>query len=304
MSGPAKTRKPPPRLGAAAVGMLEGLDRHRLLSTAQLHALYTPRSSLRWTQLLLDRLRESGLAEAARTPGGLGLWHLTPRGVATIEPIVGANGERRKAISPEQAAGPLQEHRLAVNEVGLAFVRAARDRGDECGPLAWRHEVVHSLGRPPGQRRAELLIADALLTYCQNEPDGEVSFHYRFVELDRATMGAERLADQLARYARLYHRMVPATDPLEEPEPAWAKLYPVFPAVIVVIAGLPPERTERRRDIALELLAEDADLASATEVSLSICSLDDLVSRGPFAPIFRELRRPQTPVDWLGQATE
>ncbi|HET8975271.1 MAG TPA: replication-relaxation family protein [Solirubrobacterales bacterium] len=290
-----------PRLGAAAVGMLEGLDRHRLLSTAQLHALYTPQSSLRWTQHLLGRLRESGLAEAARTPGGLGLWYLTPRGVAAIGPIVGNPGERRKAISPEQAAGPLQSHTLAVNEVGLAFVRAARERGDECGPLAWRHEVVHSLGRPPGQRRAELLIADALLTYQQNGPGDEVNFHYRFVELDRATMGAERLVEQLTRYARLYHRTLPADDPLDEPEPAWAASYPVFPAVLVVLAGLPPERAERRRTTVLELLAEDDGLGAATEVSLSICSLDDLVSRGPFAPIFRSLHDPERPVDWLGE---
>ena len=279
--------------------MLEGLDRHRLLSTTQLHALYTPRSSLRWTQLLLDRLRDSGLAEAARTPGGLGLWHLTPRGVATIEPIVG-DGRRRKAISPEQAAGPLREHTLAVNEVGLAFVEAARERGDECGPLAWRHEVVHSLGRPPGQRRPELLIADALLTYQQNGPGDEVSFHYRFVELDRATMGAERLVEQLTRYPRLYNRTLPATDPLEEPEPAWAEHYPVFPAVIVVLAGLPPGRLARRRETVLGLLAEDTD-AAAREVSISICALDELLSRGPFAPIFRDLRNPEKPVDWLGE---
>jgi protein involved in plasmid replication-relaxation len=291
-----RTRAAVPRLGTAAVGMLEGLDRHRLLSTAQLHALYTPGSSLRWTQLLLDRLRESGLAEAARTPGGLGLWHLTPRGVAAIGPIVGNPGERRKAIS----AGPLQEHTLAVNEVGLAFVRAARERGDECGPLAWRHEVVHSLGRPPGQRRAELLIADALLTYQQNGPGDEVSFHYRFVELDRATMGAERLVEQLARYPRLYHRTLPATDPLVEPEPAWTEHYPVFPAVIVVLAELPPGRLARRRATVLELLTEETDSA-ASGVSISICALDDLLSRGPFAPIFRALSDPERPVDWLGE---
>jgi len=290
-----------PRLGAAAVAMLEGLDRHRLLSTAQLHALYTPDSSLRWTQHLLDRLREAGLAEAARTPGGLGLWYLTPRGVAAIEPVVGGGGTHRKAISPEQAAGPLQEHTLAVNEVGLAFVRAAQERGDECGPLAWRHEVAHSLGRPPGQRRAELLIADALLTYQLNGPGEEVSILYRFAELDRATMGADRLAEQLARYARLYHRTLPADDPLDEPEPAWAASYPVFPAVLVVLAGLPADRAERRRATVLELLAENDDLAASTEVSLSICSLDDLVSRGPFAPIFRGLRDPERPIDWLGE---
>lgn len=289
-----------PRLGTAAVGMLEGLDRHRLLSTAQLHALYTPGSSPRWTQQLLGRLRGSGLAEAARTPGGLGLWHLTPRGVAAVETIGGHPEERGKAVAPEQAAGPLQQHTLAVNDAGIAFVRAARERGDECGPLAWRHEVAHSLGRRPGQRRAELVIADALLTYEQ-DIDGETRFHYRFVELDRATMGAERLVEQLVRYRRLYHRMLPAEDPLDEPEPAWAGLYPVFPAVLVVLAGLPPERAARRRNTVLELLAEDVDGDTAPEVSISICSLDDLVAHGPFAPIFRGLGDPERPVDWLGK---
>lgn len=124
---------------------------------------------------------------------------------------------------------------------------AARKRGDECGPLVWRHEVAHSLGRPPGQRRTELLIADAQLTYQQNGPGEAVRFHYRFVELDRATKGSERLAAQLACYARLFHRTLPAADPLEEPEPAWAKLYPVFPAVLTVIAGQSQKRFERRR---------------------------------------------------------
>lgn len=108
-------------------------------------------------------------------------------------------------------------------------MRAARERDDECGPLAWRHEVVHSLGRRPGQRRPELLIADAVLTYQENGPGEEVSFHYRFVELDRATMGVERLAVQLARYGRLFHLTVPAADPLEEPEPAWAGSIPSSP---------------------------------------------------------------------------
>jgi Replication-relaxation len=280
--------------------MLEGLRQHRLLSTAQLHDLYTPAGSLRWTQLLLGRLQEAGLAEATRAPHGLSLWYLTRRGVAAVEMIGSHPEERGKAVAPEQAAGPLQQHTLAVNDAGIAFVRAAREHGDECGPLAWRHEVAHSLGRRPGQRRAELVIADALLTYEQ-DIGGETRFHYRFVELDRATMGAERLVEQLVRYRRLYHRVLPAEDPLDEPEPAWAGLYPVFPAVLVVLAGLPPKRAARRRDTVLELLAEDVDGDTTPEVSISICSLDDLVARGPFAPIFRGLGDPERPVDWLGE---
>ncbi len=80
-------------------------------------------------------------------------------------------------------------------------MRAARARGDECGPLAWRHEIAHPIGPAPGRRTPEQLIADALLTYQRNQPDGTTSFHYRFIELDRATMPVDDLAAKLARYA-------------------------------------------------------------------------------------------------------
>ena len=47
-------------------------------------------------------------------------------------------------------------------------------------------------------------IADALLTYQRNEPDCGASFHYRFIELDRATIPVDTVAAKLARYAGLY----------------------------------------------------------------------------------------------------
>jgi hypothetical protein len=53
---------------------------------------------------------------------------------------------RRKLLSPMDARGPLRAHTLAVNDVGIAFLKAARPRAeDECGPLAWRHEVAHPI---------------------------------------------------------------------------------------------------------------------------------------------------------------
>jgi Replication-relaxation len=291
----------PPRLGAGGVEILESLYQHRLLRTRQVHELHAPDASRRRTQELLSRLRVSGLAEMARDRVGGGAWYLTPAGLEAAETITSRAEQRRKLVTPAAAAGPLQEHTLAVNEVGLAFVRAARERADDCGPFAWRHEIAHPLGPAPGRRRSEQLIADALLTYQQEGGIGDVRFHYRFVELDRATMAAADLSSKLARYARLHRRTAPAEDPLEEPAPLWSLLYPVFPAVLVVLAGRGREALERRRATVLALVSEEPELAEDPEVEISLCLLEDLVERGPFASICLRPAAPGSVVDWLGE---
>jgi len=292
-----------PRLGATAVTVLESLSQHRLLSTSQVHELHMPRASRRWAQDQLALLREVELAESTWLPGRRLLWHLTERGVDAAATIPSRAETRRKVISPEQAAGPLQEHTIAVNDVGLAFVRAARERGDECGPFDWLHEVAHSLGPPPGRRMPEQLISDAVLTYQLAEAEGKTSIAYRFIELDRATRSAADLAHRLGRYARLYRRTVPAEDSAGGSEVLWSRLYPVFPTVLVVLAGRPRDRLEDRRRTVLALCGQDPDLADTPEVEVSICLLDDLADRGPFAPICRTLAAPGKPVDWLGEGS-
>lgn len=289
-----------PRLGPTGVTVIESLNQHRLLSTRQVHALHMPRASLRWAQNLTARLRALGLAASVPLPGGLRLWHLTESGVAVAETVPSRAETRRKVISPEQAAGPLQEHTIAVNDVGLAFVRAARERGDECGPFDWFHEVAHSLGPPPGRRTSEQLIADAVLTYQLAERGGSTSIDYRFVELDRANRSAADLARRLGRYARLYRRVIPAESG-RGAVALWSRLYPVFPTVLVVLAGRPGDQLEDRRRTVLALCRQDPDLAETPEVEVSICLLDELADRGPFAPICRTLAAPGKPVDWLGE---
>lgn len=290
-----------PRLGPTAVAALESLNQHRLLSTSQVHALHAPQASPRWIQYVLARLQQTGLAAAARAPRGLRLWYLTERGVDAAETIPSRAETRRKVIRPEQAAGPLQQHTLAVNDVGLAFVASARERGDECGPFAWRHEIAHPLGSPPGRRMPEQLIADAVLTYQLTEPDGSTSVVYRFVELDRANRSTADLAQRLGRYARLYRRTIPADDPPGEPVALWTRLYPVFPTVLVVLAGRARDRLDERRRTVLALCRQDPDLQDAPEVEVSICLFDDLAERGPFAAICRTAADPDMPVDWLGE---
>jgi hypothetical protein len=289
------TARPPqrqriPRFGVTAVAVLESLYQHRLLSTRQAHTLHAPHARVQAMQRTLARLRAAGLAASVHLPGRLALWYLTDRGLDTVEAIPNRVETRRKRIAHDQAAGPLQQHTLAVNDVGIAFVAAARQRGDDCGPYAWRHEIAHPLGR----RRTDRLIADAVLTYQLNQP-AETSFEYRFVELDRATRANNDLARRLARYATLYRHTDPTTG-----QPAWRQLYPVFPEVLVVLAGADRGRLERRRQTVLALCRQEDELAAIAQVRISVCLLDDLTAHGPFAAIFHTPTDPQAATDWLG----
>ncbi|MDO8209652.1 replication-relaxation family protein [Conexibacter sp. CPCC 206217] len=172
------------------------------------------------------------------------------------------------------------------------------ERGDDCGPLSWRHEIAHPLGPPPGRRTPEQLIADAVLTYQLNSDHGP-SFHSRFIELDRATIPVDHLADKLAKYARLYHHYQPAEDPDDPPEPLWTHSYAVFPSVIVVLAGQRRERLLQRRRTVLGLCRADPLLTATPEAESAICLLDDLTEPGPFAPIFTTPTDPETTTGWL-----
>lgn len=91
--------------------------------------------------------------------------------------------ERRpKVLSPEQAAGPLRAHTLGVNEVGISFLRTARER-------------VRNSARSSGGTRSRIPstevaaprrmpIADAVLSYVRSE-EKDIVFEQRFVEVDR-----------------------------------------------------------------------------------------------------------------------
>jgi hypothetical protein len=193
-------------------------------------------------------------------------------------------------------------HTLSVNDVGISFAVAARKReGDVCGPLAWRHEIAHPIGPPPGRKRPEQLIADAVLTYERRKPSGAIRLEYRFVELDRNTMPTALLAGKLARYARLYRHTVKSPD---GPVAYWQTRYPVFPTVLLVLDNGTTRQLERRARTVLGLCAEHPELRSTPEVEISCCSLSDLQDSGPFASIWRTIHDPSQPVDWLGNRKE
>jgi len=281
-----------PALSEKELEILASLAQHRVLGTRQIRAIHLPDADRRWAQRLLARLQRAGLAdyvESARRPRRL--WYVTERG-ARLAHRAGALEAEPQVLAAELAAGPLQAHTLALNEAAICFLRAAAERGDDFGPLAWRHEVFHPISRGRGRRR-RALIADAVFTYLRLDGDG-TAIEQRFLELDRATLSVDRLAAELARYAALHE----AKD--AKRRPLWRLSYPAFPPVHCVLTGAPRRVLLRRRATASVLVARDPLLGATPEVSISICLLEDLQAEGPFAPIFREVRDPGRAVDWLG----
>lgn len=273
--------------------VIASLGEHRTLSTAQVRAIHFPDRGVRRAQQVLAYLERAGLvayAEARRAPRRL--WFLTERGADYV--LDAGEVERRpKILAPEQAAGPLRAHTLAVNEVGISFLRAARERGDDFGPLSWRHEVAHPLNRGRGRARRSL-IADAVLNYVRTD-ERHIVYEQRFVEVDRATLSVERLVAELARYGQLSSARGKGSEPI------WRSHYPSFPPVICVLAGASRKALVRRRDIAIALLEDHPELVRAYGVTISFCLLDDLTSRGPFAPIFDVVGESERATDWLGE---
>jgi hypothetical protein len=245
----------------------------------------------------MARLVAAGLVDFVRIGGSRRIYFLTAEGHQALQLAHPQTaGARRGADDARHAASALSAHTLAVNDVGLAFIKAARERGDEFGPLAWRHEIAHPIAAPSAGRRAELVIADAVLTYLQHLQDGGLAFHYRFLELDRATQPTAALAAKLGRYARLHTYTTN-----KHKEPLWHQTYPVFPEVLVVLAGAPPAALRRRAETVLALCQADPMLQRSTEVAISIVLLDDLLEHGPWAPIFQCLHVDR-PADWTGEA--
>jgi Replication-relaxation len=286
------------RIPEATGEVLASIGEHRVLSTAQVGAIHFPDRSPRRTQQALSYLRRADLiahVDGRRSPRRL--WFLAERGADWVADAGDAD-RRPKVLTPEQAAGPLRSHTLGVNEVGISFLRAARERGDDFAPLSWRHEVAHSLNHGRGRAR-RTLIADAVFTYVRPE-DRQIVVYQRFVEVDRATLSVERLVAELARYAQLYRAREK-----QGGAPLWSYYYRSFPPVICALAGAPRKALGRRLDVARGLLADHPALDRAYDVSVYFCLLEDLKDRGPFAPIFHAVGGDSDrAVNWIGEGRE
>lgn len=274
------------------VEVLASLAQHRVLTAAQVHALHLPGVRLRRAQALLAGLAREGLAAPAPGLRAQRVWFITAAGLRVVR-SAGALEAEPPLLDVRSASGRLMAHTLAVNDVGVAFIAAARERGEEFGPLSWRHEVAHPLAA--GRRRGRpQLVTDAVLTYLRGE-DGETVLEQRFCELDRATRSIEGLAAGLATYVRLRRAKDSGGNSL------WRSRYPAFPSVLCVLAGAEAAVLRRRRDTVGALLRANPEVIGSPHPAIRICLLEELCGDGLYAPIFTEVRERGKELDWLGR---
>jgi len=150
--------------------------------------------------------------------------------------------------------------------------------------------------REPQERPGEAVIPDALVFYRSGPEGGAGAMLRAFVEVDRATMGPERLAAKLTAYERLYRYLptVPGRRPtLQEPAlEEWRKRYPLFPRLLFVLDGTGPAGVATRIN-ALRAAAADMTLSPFLRtVPVLAAPLTDLLQHGPSAPVWHPIHVP------------
>ena len=165
MSAPAR----PDRVPERTAEVVASIAQHRALSTEQVGAIHYPGNGARWIQRVLARIEGGGPSRPRRCEAGAASAVVRDCGGPRSGPRL-PDSRRRSCGSSrrEEIAGPFWSHTLAVNDAAIAFLRAARDRGDDFGPLSWRQEVAHPVG-PKGAPFRRRVVADALLTYVRGE---------------------------------------------------------------------------------------------------------------------------------------
>lgn len=220
--------------------LLATLAQHRMASTGQLHVLLRPDRSRQSVSERLNDLLDERLVDFAVLPQShrTRVWYLTPKGARLTRDWPALRGRPPYPITTATAASLKTPHTLTVLRTHLTLVADARRRRDEHRHLDWTPEVFHAIGD------GEKVVADAVMHYTLI--DGQQRRKLRaFVEVDRATMGAERLAAKLIEYARLWtYEPQPAGRPRSRPPAAagavWLPLVSRVPkSVVRADRGLP-----------------------------------------------------------------
>jgi hypothetical protein len=282
------------------------LAQYRMATTEQMHLILSPEVRIEQTRRRLVKLRDEGLIDRVTLPqaGRTRVWYATRYGAQVASEWPELRGRRPPRGAHDRTAVRLGVgHGLTVTETALAFLQDARRRGDLCQPLDWIPEVHHPLGG------GEAVIPDALLYYrsrgtggADSSGDGG-SMLRAFVEVDRATMGPERLAAKLGAYARL-HQYVPAPPPgvrrpLAVQEESWRRRYPLFPRLLFVLDGTGPAGIHTRIE-ALQAAARGLGHAALLrDVAVLAAPMTDLLRHGPAAPVWHPVTDPDQRIGWM-----
>ncbi|MEV5646363.1 replication-relaxation family protein, partial [Streptomyces flaveolus] len=274
----------------------------RMATTEQMHLILSPDVGIEQTRRRLVKLRGEGLIDRVTLPqaGRMRVWCATRYGAQVASEWPELRGRR-----PPRGAHDRTAVRLGVVH-GLTVTEDARRRGDLCQPLDWIPVVHHSLGG------GEAVVPDALLYYRSRHTGGADSsgnggsMLRAFVEVDRATMGPERLAAKIGAYARL-HQYVPTPPPgtrhrLAGQEPAredWRRRYPLFPRLLFVLDATGPTGIHTRLK-ALQAAARQPELAVfLRDVPVLAAAMTDLLQHGPAALVWHPIPGPDHKVGWM-----
>ncbi|MQS17847.1 hypothetical protein F7Q99_38080 [Streptomyces kaniharaensis] len=261
--------------------VLVTLHRFTLATAEQLHQLHGGTAGIKQTQKRMARLQAEGLAEFVTLPqaGRAKAWHLTAAGSAVtatfpeaLRPAAPVPGSEKPAVRHGR------EHLLDVGRIHAAFVTDARERGEACGPL----DLLPHPELPAGG--AEVYRPAAHLAYTAGQGDERHRLR-AFVERHRPGAGAEETAAQLAACARVWEQAGP-----DDRGRAWERRWRSFPRLLVVLVGTAAARV-RGAVADLRLAAEEnpavAEMLAA--VPAGAARLEDLVQRGPSAPVWHPL---------------
>ncbi|WP_190214120.1 replication-relaxation family protein [Kitasatospora indigofera] len=176
--------------------------------------------------------------------------------------------------------------------LSVVAYKATRTRGDGYGPFDFIPEVTHRFA----EGREGTVRPDGLLYYGAADAEG-IARMRAFVEVDRGTMGAERLASKLNAYARYWStRMLPAgmrAGTIEAEQggrvPLWERRYTRFPRLLFVLTGT-GETGFLNRVGQLQLHAGDRHVAKMlATVPAAAANLADLEEHGPSADVWYPL---------------
>ncbi|MFE2728736.1 replication-relaxation family protein [Kitasatospora sp. NPDC059327] len=172
------------------------LFQFRIATAERLRRLTAPDAGIEKMRARLRRLRAEDLAAELVLPqsGRTRSWFLTEHGAR----IAGACPELAEVPAPRLPGDATAFkyalwHQLAVVSTHLTFLADARARGDGYGPFDFIPEITHRFA----EGRDGSVRPDGLLYYGVRERGGAVARLRAFVEVDRGTIGAERLGSKL-----------------------------------------------------------------------------------------------------------
>ncbi|MGW0877183.1 replication-relaxation family protein [Streptomyces sp. NPDC002740] len=263
------------------------LVQYRMATTEQMRLIIARRVRIEQTRRRLAKLRTEGLVDRITLPqaGRARVWFATGFGVRVVAEWPELRGRRPPRLVPDPIAARLRvSHTLTITETGLQFLLDARRRWEVCRPLDFLPKVHHPIGS------GEAVIPDALIYYQRGSQDrGDRSMLRAFLEVDRATMGPERLTVKLRAYARL-HQYTPAPvgrrRTMEAVQEEWRRHYPLFPRLLFVLDGTGPSGIDSRLRA---LHAADVDPSVALflrEVAVLAAPMTDLLKHGPAAAVW------------------